>query len=371
MLTKIEIMNIKSIKYISIDLSKAKYQYLDEMIFNERNVNPISIYGKNGSGKSSILLSICFAVSLLIDDKEKLGAFTPNAFNLANYSLNNKPLLTPSFVKLYFVLDDKEYEYLIETSLECITKEYLKIKNKKIFERTQNIIYTNEKDIPIEKTFYPALRKLANDITDESNSIVKAFNFLSNISFLDPANKIYMCNCFNHKSTNDMIVEKSSDVKDIMKKYSEFPLYEVKSQIDQISGQKRYYYHYDFNPDINLPLEYLSSGMHKNSLLLTLLLSLPKNGVLIIDELEHALHPSAILDFLKIVKEKNIQLIFSSHNTFILQQLRPAQVFFAYWKDGESTYKKLSDIYPNIRQVNNIEKMYLSNLFDDVIKNEI
>jgi len=164
-----------------------------------------------------------------------------------------------------------------------------------------------------------------------------------------------------------MIVEKSSDVKDIMKKYSEFPLYEVKSQIDQISGQKRYYYHYDFNPDINLPLEYLSSGMHKNSLLLTLLLSLPKNGVLIIDELEHALHPSAILDFLKIVKEKNIQLIFSSHNTFILQHLRPDQVFFAYWKDGESTYKKLSDIYPNIRQVNNIEKMYLSNLFDEEI----
>jgi len=146
MLTKIEIMNIKSIKYISIDLSKAKYQYLDEMIFNERNVNPISIYGKNGSGKSSILLAICFAVSLLIDDKEKLVAFTPNAFNLANYSLNNKPLLTPSFVKLYFVLDDKEYEYLIETSFECITREYLKIKNKKCLKELK-ILYMQMKKI--------------------------------------------------------------------------------------------------------------------------------------------------------------------------------------------------------------------------------
>ena len=152
-----------------------------------------------------------------------------------------------------------------------------------------------------------------------------------------------------------------------MKKYSEFPLYEIKSQIDQISGKKIYYYNYEFNPNVNLPIENLSTGMFKNSLLLTTLLSLPKNGVLMVDELEHALHPSTILDFLKIVKEKNIQLIFSSHNTFILQHLRPDQVFFAYWKDGESTYKKLSDIYPNIRQVNNIEKMYLSNLFDEEI----
>ena len=197
--------------------------------------------------------------------------------------------------------------------------------------------------------------------------IVKAFNFLSNISFLDPANKVYMCNCFNNKLTSDIIVEKSTEVKNIMKKYSDFPLYEIKSQIDQISGKKRYYYCYEFSPEINLPIENLSSGMFKNSLLLTTLLSLPKNGVLMVDELEHALHPSAILDFLKIVKEKNIQLIFSSHNTFILQHLRPDQVFFAYWKDGESTYKKLSDIYPNIRQVNNIEKMYLSNLFDEEI----
>ena len=70
--------------------------------------------------------------------------------------------------------------------------------------------------------------------------------------------------------------------------------------------------------------------MFKNSLLLSTVLSMPKNGVLIVDELENALHPVAILDFLNIIKEKNIQLIFSSHNTFILQHLRPDQIFFAY-----------------------------------------
>ena len=48
--------------------------------------------------------------------------------------------------------------------------------------------------------------------------------------------------------------------------------------------------------------------------------------------------------------------------------LRPDQIFFANWRNGFSNYKKLSDIYPNIREVNNIEKMYLSNVFDEDIK---
>ena len=119
-----------------------------------------------------------------------------------------------------------------------------------------------------------------------------------------------------------------------------------------------------------LPLSQISDGMLNTSVLLSIILSLPENATLVVDEIEDALHPLTILDFFKVVKEKNIQLIFSSHNTFILQQLRPDQIFFANWKDGFSTYKKLSNIYPNIREINNIEKMYLSNLFDEEIKSD-
>ena len=85
-------------------------------------------------------------------------------------------------------------------------------------------------------------------------------------------------------------------------------------------------------------------------------------------EIEDALHPLTIVDFLKVARERNIQLIFSSHNTYILQLLRPDQIFFANWKEGYSSYKRLSEIYPNIREINNIEKMYLSHLFDEDIK---
>lgn len=374
MLTKIEIKNIKSIDNIVIDFQKAKYQYLTEMIFKERNVNPIAIYGKNGSGKSSLLIALCSVTNLLTVEKERLAPFGPNNINLYNdYLKNNKKEFassneqTKSSVKLKFVLDELEYEYYIETAFECITKEHLKVSSKVIFTRSKTLLKYNHNEEKIEKTFYSSLRKLANEIEVDKN-IDMAYNFLSNISFIDPANKIYMCKGYSNKNPFDILVDKSSEVKTLLKKYNDFPLYNIVSQVDPILGQKQYFYNYDFNSQIFLPIANLSSGMFKNSLLLSTVLSMPKDGVLIVDELEHALHPMAILDFLNVVKEKNIQLIFSSHNTFILQHLRPDQIFFAYWKEGFSKYSKLSDIYPNIRQVNNIEKMYLSNLFDEEIE---
>jgi AAA15 family ATPase/GTPase len=113
----------------------------------------------------------------------------------------------------------------------------------------------------------------------------------------------------------------------------------------------------------------MSSGMMSQSVLLSTLLSLPQNGVLFVDEIEDALHPITILDFIKVAQERKIQLIFSSHNTYLLQKMRPDQIIFANWNNGYSTYKKLSDIYPNIREINNIEKMYFSNMFAEDIKN--
>ena len=110
--------------------------------------------------------------------------------------------------------------------------------------------------------------------------------------------------------------------------------------------------------------------MKNQSIMLSILLNMPQNGVLFIDELEQALHPTAIKSFINVIRSKDIQVFFSSHNTYILQLLRPDQIYFANWNEGGSNYSRLSKIYPNIREVNNIEKMYISSLFDEAIKDE-
>ena len=213
---------------------------------------------------------------------------------------------------------------------------------------------------------FPLLRTL--DIEKNDAVIHSCYEYLSNIGFIDAAKKQYQIKIAKQKSYKDIIVEKSSEIKEILSKYREFPLYDVASKTNEL-GEKEYSFTINYNNGkLTLPWILISGGMENQSMLLAAALSLPENGLLIIDELDDALHPLTILDFINAVKERNIQLIFSSHNTYILQSLRPDQIFFAHWKSGYSQYKRLSEIYPNIREINNIEKMYLSNLFDEDIK---
>ena len=117
-----------------------------------------------------------------------------------------------------------------------------------------------------------------------------------------------------------------------------------------------------------LPLRMISTGMHNQSLLLSIVATVPPNGVIFIDEVDLALHPSTIKSFLKVIRDKHIQVVFTLHNTYALQMLRSDQVYFAKWSKGFSSYYRLSKIYPNIREINNIEKMYLSSVFDGAIE---
>ena len=119
--------------------------------------------------------------------------------------------------------------------------------------------------------------------------------------------------------------------------YKEFPLYDVISKIST-DGQKEYFIQLNLgNQDLVMPYTYMSDGMLNQSMLLSVLLSMPENSVLLIDEIEDALHPLTILDFIKVAQSKNIQLIFSSHNTYLLQKLRPDQIIFANWKNANKT----------------------------------
>ena len=162
-------------------------------------------------------------------------------------------------------------------------------------------------------------------------------------------------------------------MKEILKNYKEFPVYTIKKKVTlesaNIPSSAFSLVVEGVNFKGELPFEMISAGMKNQSVLLSILLSMPENGVLFVDELEQALHPSAIASFLEVVKKKRIQLVFSSHNTYILQLLRPDQVYFAKWYNGFSKYSRLSKIYPNIREINNIEKMYLSSVFDESIDN--
>ena len=215
------------------------------------------------------------------------------------------------------------------------------------------------------------LRILASREIEDSD-ILSSYNYISNFTFVDlPLQSSRMpfvsSKLFSNISRFELMSQKSKEVRKLLKEYEEFPLYDIKKEdSDSLMGNnmQQYKVYMDDIPDVGLPIEMMSEGMKNQSLLLSILTSLPNDSVLFVDELEQALHPSTIISFLNVVKKKNVQLLFSSHNTHILQHLRPDQIYFAKWEKGFSKYYRLSKIHPNIREINNIEKMYLSNTFD-------
>ncbi len=376
MLTKVEIKNINSIVEATIDFTKCKYQYKDNMVYNNKVVSPVAFYGTNGSGKSSFLTAISQLITLLTSEPTQIHPFIPHFRSEKVEEVKehegkeqkvNMITEETSSIRLFFELNKDLFEYFIETSIQGFINNEILIKNsEELFKREKDNYYYQGKSIEVVSKMFPTLRALDIDKNDES--IHLCYDYLSNIGFFDAAKRQFQLKIAQQKSYYDIIVEKSNETKEILSKYKEFPLYDVHSSMNEL-GEKQIVAIINHNSgELVLPWSLVSSGMKNQSMLLSAVLSIPENGVLVVDELDDALHPITILDFISAVKEKNIQLIFSSHNTFILQSLRPDQIFFANWENGFSKYKRLSEIYPNIREINNIEKMYLSNLFEEDIK---
>ncbi|MDD5932855.1 MAG: AAA family ATPase [bacterium] len=378
MLKKIIINNINSIDKCELDFKKGNYQYLQDNTIDDI-ANPIALYGHNGSGKTSIFNAIASLINFMVEPVEFLTPFVVNNFLFEEYKKNKDESKIIGSIELLFSLDDVNFDYYIETSrLGYISKEFLKKNDEIIIQRDRQSYSYNNKPFSFDNMSFlvPAIRKLASsEINDEI--IQKCYSFISSFTFVNlpfiNRGAFVTSKMYKNMSINELLVNYSEEVKEILKNYNEFPIYSIKKKNSLNSNN---------NPNTGfslviegenfkgeLPFEMISAGMRSQSVLLSIILSMPKNGVLFVDELEQALHPSAIVSFLRVIKEKKIQLVFSSHNTYILQLLRPDQVYFAKWHNGFSKYARLSKIYPNIREINNMEKMYLSSVFDESIKN--
>lgn len=361
MITRIDISNVRSIGTASVLFEKAKYKYLETYTLNSEVANPIAVYGKNGSGKSSFVNAIYELLDLLISDKDRLSPFVFNMSRLENQK-------KPSSVRIHFKLSSDSFVYSLSTTIQGIAEESLHFNSEMIMIRKGTSLTYGTSKTRITAPLFPALRFLASDSIDENSPINRAFSFLSNIALVNANTHSYLAKSFQNKSSYDMIVEKSNQIRSILKEYNSFPEYEVVSTIDKNNNKQYFMKMYSGSHSFVLPFSFASQGMQDQSFILAILLSLPKNGVLLIDEIETALHPLTIMNFIDLVVKNNIQLVFTSHNTYVLSSLRPDNVLFAYWENGFSTYRRLSDIYPNIREVNNIEKMYLSSTFDEAIE---
>ena len=354
MLTNIKIKNAYSIKELDMSFFKGRYAYKKDMVYKDI-VNPAAIYGYNGAGKSSVINTINDLVNLLIADEEK---FYPL---IANFNFKNED----TELELTFNLDDVVYVYSLTCSFSKsrIEKEYLLSNNVPLFTRNDSRIIVEDKEYEVKGELYLGIRQLyslLDELKGAKKEIKYVYNYLTNFTIIKGDE--YNSKLCNFKKMEDLMVENSEEIKRVISGFKNMPLFDflnVKEECDLNIYMK--------NHKLKLPSFLISDGMLTLNKILVLLINMEHDSVLFVDGIEKNLHPSSVLMLIKEAQKRNIQLIFTSHNTNLMQEFRPDQIYFARWQDGVSYYFRLSSIYDNIREINNIEKMYLSNTFDEAI----
>lgn len=364
MLKKVRISNFYSIfDEIEVDFTKGNYAYRKEMIFENNLVNPIGIYGLNGSGKTTLLKAIYLVSKLMYkssnSDDEVL--FIPYLLR----SINSEEDLT---VKICFeiIIENTNYQYDIDVNIAqgIMFERLVNLDNNyEYFTRDVKQYVYGEITKEIEGKFYPILRLLGKDILTENNELTKIFDFFENIIFVNSNGLIYG-DLLEKNKVIDLVVKHSNDIKNIIKNYGNFPVYDVQMKRNNEDLTQQAVFKME-DSNISLPYIFASDGIQTHNQLLALLMELPKHSLILVDEIEHNLHPLIAQKVIEQMNELGIQMIFTSHNTNLLQKMRPDQIVFANWKNNKSQYNKLSKIYPNIREINNIEKMYFGGMFDD------
>jgi predicted ATPase len=122
-----------------------------------------------------------------------------------------------------------------------------------------------------------------------------------------------------------------------------------------VVGHKLYF---DFDGGTGIPAHNASHGTLIVLALLTVLHSQNRPNVILLDDLDHALHPSAQMKLVRMLKEllaleefSPLQIVATTHSPYILDELDPSEVqAFALRDDGTVATKRLSE-HPDAARV--------------------
>jgi len=315
------------------------------------------IYGKNASGKSTLLRAIKVFFTLIMDSRKKNE---DDDFDVVYYE-GSKPIIfkakfTDEALNLYsYSLQLRGEDVDAEVMYEELKNE---TKNKTIFIREKNIIVSS--DVLSEEQ----LDILKNDLQKHHLALSQPFSLFKDIR-----------SCFSAKVNDFMGVHLGSFKKgrgfsfiQIVEPYM-FPAIhmpdEIQEKLDLLNIKTRILEELKI-ADFNIKDYFFEDDelffIHKNGvkrsfgeqsdgtkkyfclLLDVTLYILDTGGLYIVDELEKALHPLLAMRFINLFKSpemnpKNARLLFSSHDMMFLHQsvLNGDQIWFIDRDDQDET----------------------------------
>ena len=350
-LLNLKLNGIKNIeKEIEIDFYKK-----DLKNFSPINYNVKGIFGPNGIGKTAILKSIEIIKNMVINNYYLTDSENLNLLHKLINKNTKKMNVEITFLNFNNKKNDKKYIYYVELEIKhndiFISKESIKTENKSkeliielgqilnnsLFENS-TLIENNSKNLLNKRSILNIIKDFEKDNLLKDNdkeTFVNLFNFFQNLYIKTDRYQYNMLDVINLTDIDDrydMRIPKKKGILEILKKDFERKtkfLKLFKKDLSSISFAKKddsdYYYlniFFNYN-DLEISYSFESQGIKLLFILHSYLDKILNGGIVLIDEIDSSIHDvylNKIIEFFS--EEGKGQLIFTSHNTTLLNTLR-------------------------------------------------
>ena len=374
MIHRISLKNYYSFKdRVDIDFVVDKNAPDIDSFYTDKYENRISklmsVVGANASGKTNLLRSIAFLKWFITNSFSELGPEDHINKNFNHFLFCSERV--PSEFELVFSVDKDIYKYELKLNSQLVFKEALYSKNP--ITKHFNIVFLREcSDDRVCKNNFQRLGVTSDfeKILRTNSSVISTANQIQNelaVKMVGYFSKIQSSfDDFERWGKNSPIFSASQFFYENphMKKKAEKILRGFDLGINALSfqelvandGQKfflplAHHTNNDGGDEIKLRL-YEESGGTQNLfvLLRDILVALETGQIVVFDELDNNLHPLMVPEIVNLFRSendnpKNAQILFSTHNPQILNELHKAQIVIVE-KDERNISKawKLSDI---------------------------
>lgn len=330
------------------------------------------IYGANGSGKSNFINAISYMKKLVSNSihYQPGDKICQNPHKLSNPN-------SPSEYDMQFIKDGLRYAYGFSLLNGSVKDEYLysfpNDNENKIFERSyHDITYGNNYDSKLFTTSISSLKDNRLFLSCAANfsnvkEIETAFLFFKeDISIYDPFNN-WLKYSAQLMQGDYIIKQKFIDILNTLG----VGLKDVSIKIDDLSGNfstdrsdvEIKVIYKQFRTDL---IQEESAGIKNLFKMICPIIEILQQGkILICDEFESNLHESIVYEIVKLFytahKDKNAQLIFSTHDTSLLNEnlFRHDQIWFTQLNSQRATeLYSLAEIR-NVKKGENLKKGYI------------
>lgn len=394
---------------VALDLQAASIKEHQDNVFTAlygggySTLKTVGVFGPNASGKTNLIKAISFMRKFV------LTSSTLKEIPFEPFRLSTETEKQPSTFEIVFLLGKARYRYGFAITAKTVENEWLFITEKR---KEENLFVRAKQNFSFEKKFKTTLKgkwDLVYEMTRSNAlflSVLAQYNFELCLRIVEWFSKIVIAHDIDHKELIDFTSNLMSVgdyrklINDVIRK-SDLGIDSIDTRIKEIAMQTNYTYdflksavfqqedqtftirtgHFRYNEQNKVHdkvyfdlLVNESLGTQKFfGILGPLLYTIKERGVILIDEIDarmhsHLLHNIISLFNSKLTNANGAQLVFTSHNTYMLKKgLRRDQMVFLE-KDmyGISSLKSLHAKHPHVRNDATFEKDYLSGRYGSI-----